>query len=264
MGQDRIDLLYKNTSLLTHEDEVRLAEAIAQGDINAREQMIAANEKLVIFVASQYRGCGLDLEDLRQEGFIGLMSAVNKFDPSKGFRFSTYAVLWIKQAITRYIARNGRSVSLPTRVHDKAAKLIAVRTDMMQKLGVEPTTDELCQACGLSAEDAVLYMGALMEPVSLSRQVGDDLELGDTFAGDITGPVEQAESGLMAGILREAVDEVLTHREAVIIRYRYGLIDDHCYSLREVSDIVGLTKERVRQLEKEALAKLKSYSGLLP
>src|SRR5881227_539096 len=233
--------------------DIRIAEA-------ARQRFIMANLRLVVSVARKDQGQGLPFLDLVQEGNIGLMRAVELFDWRRGFKFSTYATWWIRQAITRAIADRGRQIRLPVHVHDQIRKLRRTFVQHSQRTGRDPTPEELSRALALPVEEIERLLEAeRREPVSLQAPVGEDTELGDLLEqADEQSPLDAVEDAMLRQEIGQAVLNVLDSRERRVIALRYGLGNGHAMSLRDVGKIMGLSGERVRLIEREALRKLRN------
>jgi RNA polymerase primary sigma factor len=253
--------------LLSAEQELLLAERIARGDGRARQRLIEANLRLVVSIAKRYSNQGLPLLDLIQEGNIGLMRATQKFDYKRGFRFSTYATWWIRQAISRTIAEHSRCIHIPVHVVELIYKIKRVARRIYQEQGVEALPEQIATEVGLLPERVVELLNAAEQPISLDAPIADDEEyhLADTLEENTT-PVLVDKSSYI--LLQEQIDQALTvlnPRERVIIEMRYGLKDGHSLSLDEVSTIFHLTRERIRQIEVKALRKLRypeRYEGM--
>jgi len=272
--------------LLTKEEEVELAIAIEKGEEGearlgagrlksevsirkakeqvrkghaARQRFIRANLRLVVSIARKYQGQGLPFLDLVQEGNIGLMRAVELFDWRRGFKFSTYATWWIRQAITRAIADRGRQIRLPVHVHDQIRKLRRTFVQYSQKPGRDPSPAELAKALALPIEEIERLLEAeRREPVSLQAPVGEDTELGDLLEqAEEQSPLDAVEDAMLRHEIGQAVLNVLDTRERRVIALRYGLGNGHAMSLRDVGKAMGLSGERVRLIEREALRKLR-------
>jgi RNA polymerase primary sigma factor len=245
--------------LLNAEQELQLAERVARGDQRARQKLIEANLRLVVSIAKRYSNQGLPLLDLIQEGNIGLMRATQKFDYKRGFRFSTYATWWIRQAISRAIAEHSRSIHIPVHVVELIYKIKRVARRMYQEQGLEPLPEQLAAEIGLPRERVVELLNASEQPISLDAPMADDEEyhltdmLEDTVS---TLPIDQNAYQIQRDNIEQAMT-VLNPRERTIIEMRYGLKDGHSLSLEEVSTIFHLTRERIRQIEVKALRKLR-------
>ncbi len=245
--------------LLTAEEELFYAKAMSEGDAKAKERLINANLRLVVSIAKRYVGRGMAFLDLIQEGNLGLMKAVDKFDYTKGFKFSTYATWWIRQAITRSIADQARTIRIPVHMVETINKLIKVSRSLLQTLGREPTSEEIAEAMGISEARVIEIQKIAQDPVSLETPIGeeDDSHLGD-FIEDTsaTAPIDAAE----ANMLKEQVNEILgtlAPREAMVLILRYGLRDGRPRTLEEVGKVFNVTRERIRQIEAKALRRLK-------
>ncbi len=242
--------------LLTAAEEVALAKRVERGDRAAKERMINSNLRLVVSIAKRYRGHDVPFGDLIQDGVIGLNRAVEKFDWRKGFKFSTYATWWIRQAVQRSVAGQGRTIRVPTHVHERRQTLRRHARKLETELGREPTYEELAKSTGLELRHVEEALGIAEARVSLSAPVGDDDgELVDLFADEAAdSPAELAEDALRARAVREALAD-LPERERRVLELRFG-VDVEPQSLEAIGKELGLTRERVRQLEAKALSKL--------
>jgi RNA polymerase primary sigma factor len=245
--------------LLTVQDEVKLARKIKRGDQEARSLMVRSNLRLVVKIARDYGNYGLPLLDLISEGNIGLMKAVERFDPKKGGKLSTYAAWWIKQSIKRALANQSKTIRLPVHLVDKIAKIRRVSNQMTEELGREPSDDELAEEIGLSAAKVTALKSAAIRPTSLDQPIGDDDStqfgelVGDTEAQD---PFEMLRDKDMRGEVGDLL-EALDDRERRIINSRFGLDGKKPKTLEEVGVKFGVTRERIRQLQNIALTKLR-------
>ena len=244
---------------LRSETSIRKAKELVRKGREARQRFIRANLRLVVSIARKYQGQGLPFLDLIQEGNIGLMRAVELFDWRRGFKFSTYATWWIRQAITRAIADRGRQIRLPVHVHDQIRKLRRTIVHFSQKHGREPTAEEVSKALALPIEEVERLMEAeRREPVSLQAPVGEDTALGDLLEqAEEMSPIDQVEDAMLRDEIGQAVLSLLDPRERRVIALRYGLGNGHAMSLRDVGKIMGLSGERVRLIEREARRKLR-------
>ncbi|HEX2025442.1 MAG TPA: sigma-70 family RNA polymerase sigma factor [Actinomycetota bacterium] len=238
---------------------IRQAEEAVREAERARQRFILANLRLVVSVARKYQGQGLTLLDLIQDGNIGLMRAVELFDWRRGFKFSTYATWWIRQAITRAIADRGRAIRLPVHVGERIRKVKATAWHMTQRTGEEPTPERLADVLDTSPEEiAEILELERREPVSLQTPVGEDTELGELIElSDSQAPFDEVEEGLVRQEIGQTMDEILSDQERQVLAIRYGLGDGHPLSLRETGRMLGLSAERVRQIEREALSRLR-------
>ena len=248
--------------LLSQDEEKELAEKMMQGDEAARERLVVANLRLVVSIAKRYVNKGMFFLDLIQEGNLGLMKAVEKFDPNMGFKFSTYATWWIRQAITRAIADQARTIRIPVHMVETIHKVSRYQREMIQELGREPTADEIAAKMGMTTDKVREIIKIAQDPVSLETPIGEeeDSHLGDFIPDEDTPAPNDAASQT---ILREVIEkelETLTPREAKVIRLRFGLIDGKTRTLEEVGQEFQITRERIRQIEAKALRKLRHPS----
>jgi len=249
--------------LLTAAQEVGLAKSIEQGDAAALEKFIISNLRLVVSVAKRYTGRGLPLLDLIQDGNIGLMRAVQKYDWRKGFKFSTYATWWIRQAITRAISDKARTIRLPVHMGEAITRLNRVSQRLTQQLGREPTEEELAQALGVGIQKVRDVIKAAHVPSSLEAPIGEeeDSELADMVADEISQHPEDAVYEMMLkSETQDALGSLLTAREKLVLQLRFGFGNGRVYPLQKIGEVLGITRERVRQIEAKALEKLRHPS----
>lgn len=249
-------------SMLSADEEVKLAHRIAEGDQSAKNELVEANLRLVVSLARHYQGCGLSYQDLIQEGNIGLIKAAEKFDVSKGFRFSTYASWWIKQALSRAIADQSRTIRIPVHMTENINKFKKTERELLSKLNREPKIKEIADVMGISEKQAKEIQSYIVEPTSLDIQVGDD---DDTTIGSFIEDThfvnpESAYIKESNGDVVNAVLDTLSDREANILRLRFGIGGKKAMTLEEVGKEYGLTRERIRQIEAKALRKLRHPS----
>ena len=249
-------------SMLSADEEIKLANRIAEGDQSAKNELVEANLRLVVSLARHYQGCGLSYQDLIQEGNIGLIKAAEKFDVSKGFRFSTYASWWIKQALSRAIADQSRTIRIPVHMTENINKFKKTERELLSQLNREPKIKEIADAMGISEKQAKEIQSYIVEPTSLDIQVGDD---DDTTIGSFIEDThfvnpESAYIKESNGDIVNAVLDTLSDREANILRLRFGIGGKKAMTLEEVGKEYGLTRERIRQIEAKALRKLRHPS----
>ena len=261
-GSDSIKIYLREIGkapLLTGDEEIALAKRIEEGDENAKRKLIESNLRLVISIARKYLGKGLSFTDLIQEGNAGLIRAVEKFDYRKGYKFSTYATWWIRQAVTRAIADQSRTIRLPVHMVETVNNLIQSSKQLVQELGREPRAGEVAERIGASEEQVREMIKIVQEPVSLDTPVGEEE---DTYLGDLIedekspSPVYETEFEFLRKELAEILS-TLGAREQKVLSLRFGLEDDRPRTLEEVGEMFGVTRERIRQIEKKALRKLR-------
>ena len=248
--------------LLSNEEEKELAIAVENGDLEAKQRLAEANLRLVVSIAKRYVGRGMQFLDLIQEGNMGLMKAVDKFDYSKGFKFSTYATWWIRQAITRAIADQARTIRIPVHMVETINKLVREQRNLLQELGQDPTPEQIAERMDMTPDKVREILKIAQEPVSLETPIGeeDDSHLGDFIEDEV---IENPVDYTTRVVLREQLDEVLdtlTDREENVLRLRFGLDDGKMRTLEEVGKVFNVTRERIRQIEAKALRKLRHPS----
>ena len=252
--------------LLSNEEEKELAIAVENGDLEAKQRLAEANLRLVVSIAKRYVGRGMQFLDLIQEGNMGLMKAVDKFDYSKGFKFSTYATWWIRQAITRAIADQARTIRIPVHMVETINKLVREQRNLLQELGQDPTPEQIAERMDMTPDKVREILKIAQEPVSLETPIGeeDDSHLGDFIEDEV---IENPVDYTTRVVLREQLDEVLdtlTDREENVLRLRFGLDDGKMRTLEDVVKVFNVTRERIRQVEAKALRKLRHPSRSKP
>ena len=262
---DAVQLYLKEISrapLLSSEQELDLANRIAGGDVDSTQRFVLANLRLVVSIAKKYVGRGLSLLDLIQEGNMGLMRAVNKFDASRGYKFSTYATWWIRQAILRAISEQARTIRLPAHISESISRVSKAGQEFLQRTGKPATPEDIAAATGLEVQRVRDILKSTQTPISLETSIGDEGD--ETTLGDFirdeqaVSPEEAAGRSMLRQEIRDTLSEVLTPREQMVLQLRFGLGNGHQYPLEKVGEQLGVTRERVRQIETEALRKLRT------